>query len=798
VYDLDLSTLTTAGEYRVYIPGFGVSDPFHVNNDAYGISTGWLHQGVYNMRLGCNVNKDPGYARPLAMVDGVNGCQIWKSKLPGVFSTEGSQAITPTGAVAIRAGLGGYSDEGVLTITALTWATGVVTATVSPAHGMPIGTQFPLVVTNCLPSGYNFMPDTSGGATTMATIATATTFTYPKTANPGTATQFGVALTGFVTQTRATGYRCSTQDAGDNDDLACDHIYGYLPLAFVFNNIPASARFTPFVVQKCTELLNATLYAGTDSLPPLFHELFWYLDNYRVAQEPDGDIPGGIGYPSLGSMIPVRPEPIYMNRGWSALGNRTSQIVMGHQYAPEHWGTMQYAAMAAQLALICQGYGSGLATLTNTWRDSAIAAYNRARDLMSDPIKRDAYYGTELNLRVKMGWSVAQLNEALHILNYRAWLQQGNAAGALYRFLGSTAGQTPYGDFIEGVSLSGTPTIGSGGSGYNVGDLIVLTGGGANPGTPVNNGRAIVRVAAIGAGGAVTSITPPAGITISYYPGEYTVAPSVPLVQFSTTGTGTGISLATASFVVTYAAMQSNASYGGYDYSVTPGAQTAAKNYFTTRNVGSSATNAVGYTSPTAAFNSMILPSISVGGSFPNQPDQTVLAHMYQVLLNGISASRSNIHLQSLSGHMQWLMGANFVGKCFASRLGYRWNNSVLHEDADSMGVPTPPGIVPYGYSGWAAVGIFSFNGSGTNADGALTYMSDNTNGSIDNSPNPITANLYQPGYTKMSNNWRFGNSYWEHQPEGRGFISIGEYDLRNQLSLVFISLYLHGWDGNT
>jgi hypothetical protein len=171
---------------------------------------------------------------------------------------------------------------------------------------------------------------------------------------------------------------------------------------------------------------------------------------------------------------------------------------------------------------------------------------------------------------------------------------------------------------------------------------------------------------------------------------------------------------------------------------------------------------------------------------------------MYQVLLNGISASRSNIHLQSLSGHMQWLMGANFVGKCFASRLGYRWNNSVLHEDADSMGVPTPPGIVPYGYSGWAAVGIFSFNGSGTNADGALTYMSDNTNGSIDNSPNPITANLYQPGYTKMSNNWRFGNSYWEHQPEGRGFISIGEYDLRNQLSLVFISLYLHGWDGNT
>jgi hypothetical protein len=112
-----------------------------------------------------------------------------------------------------------------------------------------------------------------------------------------------------------------------------------------------------------------------------------------------------------------------------------------------------------------------------------------------------------------------------------------------------------------------------------------------------------------------------------------------------------------------------------------------------------------------------------------------------------------------------------------------------LHEDQWKLGVPPPPGIVPYGYTGWAAVGIFAFQGSGTNVDGVLTHVADNTNGTQESAQ--------QPGSTKMWNNWRVGTSYWEHQPESHGAVTIGEFDQPGLLTMLFTMLYMHGWDGN-
>ena len=72
-------------------------------------------------------------------------------------------------------------------ISSLAWATGVVTVTLSAAHGWTNGSQVPVLISGSAPAGYN-------GAYT-ATVTGANTFTYPLTTNPGTATTMGSVKT---------------------------------------------------------------------------------------------------------------------------------------------------------------------------------------------------------------------------------------------------------------------------------------------------------------------------------------------------------------------------------------------------------------------------------------------------------------------------------------------------------------------------------------------------------------------------------------------------------------------------
>jgi hypothetical protein len=162
---------------------------------------------------------------------------------------------------------------------------------------------------------------------------------------------------------------------------------------------------------------------------------------------------------------------------------------------------------------------------------------------------------------------------------------------------------------------------------------------------------------------------------------------------------------------------------------------------------------------------------------------------MAAVITGGIPASRSSTYLQSLQGHLQWIMGANMPGKCMTEHLGVRSTNCLLHEDTNAMGLPNPPGIIPFGYTAWAAGGIQAFQGVGVNSDGQLTFLADNVTGANEG--------LVQPGSTKTWNNWRFGESYWEYDPECRGMITISEYQLAPMTGIVACSLYCHGWDGN-
>lgn len=80
-------------------------------------------------------------------------------------------------------------------LTSLAWASSLVTATASAAHGVTVGQTFPVVISGAVPAGYN-------GAYT-ATATTTTAFTYPLTTNPGTETTAGAYLSGSAIELTA-------------------------------------------------------------------------------------------------------------------------------------------------------------------------------------------------------------------------------------------------------------------------------------------------------------------------------------------------------------------------------------------------------------------------------------------------------------------------------------------------------------------------------------------------------------------------------------------------------------------
>lgn len=79
-----------------------------------------------------------------------------------------------------------------MTISALAWATSVVTATTAADHGLTVGDTYSVTIAGNTPTGYN--------GTFTITVTGADTFTYPLTTDPGTATVFGTAQIAAVSE----------------------------------------------------------------------------------------------------------------------------------------------------------------------------------------------------------------------------------------------------------------------------------------------------------------------------------------------------------------------------------------------------------------------------------------------------------------------------------------------------------------------------------------------------------------------------------------------------------------------
>lgn len=104
VYSIDFSAWTSgaAGNYRIRIPGLGVSDPFKIGADAWLDVAKVLAAGEYNNRFGINADARFGYQRPPQC--GSSSTTMPLSALPAAFSNEAGVISNP-----ITTCLGGVS-----------------------------------------------------------------------------------------------------------------------------------------------------------------------------------------------------------------------------------------------------------------------------------------------------------------------------------------------------------------------------------------------------------------------------------------------------------------------------------------------------------------------------------------------------------------------------------------------------------------------------------------------------------------------------------------------------------------
>lgn len=222
------------------------------------------------------------------------------------------------------------------------------------------------------------------------------------------------SISPWITGTRVTGWAGGHMDAGDWDTFIYVHFESmHRLLTFGYELANASMRDLHFGIQKSSALLDPVLYAGTDDLSDVIHEVLWHVDTYRRTQWANGAVYSGFAPAgnALHRSSQIGPAPSWFNAG--ADPNRC--------YAPDHVSNFLYAIVAAKLAIIFDA--EGLTTLAATWLQSAEKAYEFAEaiyvDFNGDAADatfenffgfsavgaHEAHYITTLNLKANAGYS---------------------------------------------------------------------------------------------------------------------------------------------------------------------------------------------------------------------------------------------------------------------------------------------------------------------------------------------------------------------------------------------------------
>ena len=217
----------------------------------------------------------------------------------------------------------------------------------------------------------------------------------------------------FLTSTIQTVKARSYADAGDWDETLSAHGLNVINLLQLFEEIPAD-RYPSmrFGLPELTTFLDPTLYAGTGSLPDLLKEIIAYADWYRLSQEVAGGVSSGISYSAN------YPGAIYNDQA-SAPGPAWRSFKQIGSMAPDHLGTILYAALAAMLARVMGNLG--FTTIASTFQTSAVNAYNWCQAMFTNTSTRDTYYKTTLDLMATGGTTYAQNPDGYYTITPAAW-----------------------------------------------------------------------------------------------------------------------------------------------------------------------------------------------------------------------------------------------------------------------------------------------------------------------------------------------------------------------------------------
>lgn len=566
--------------------------------------------------------------------------------------------------------------------------------------------------------------------------------------------------TPFGTTTRAVDSHGGHQDAADNDDILYDHAPYISQLAWVFETLPLNGRDAGLEVDLSTDVLNATLYAGTDSCPPVFHELAWYLDAYLSQQNKTsgdpmyGSVPGGYGIGHFSQQTPNFPEPLDIYRGTDP-NNGTPQsgdyTVGAFLYAPDHLSGMILARAFAKFSIICDQYG--LSDLRDTYKQAALDLY--------------AWSNGIWQATCVPNWAPS----TAYTPNGSPPLTYVRNGGNIY--LCKTAGTSASSGGPTGTSAD--ITDGTARWTYiepSVQDYDIDYYYNASLGLKSNMGWSDATWA--------TNIASTINTFINTK-----IATAV--TMWRATGDST---LYAPLFNANYVQNAAGAGEPAWDYSklssdVAYDATKAA--YITGRwHLTFSDTLLAGCISENSSFMTMV--EGNVGG--PNFDIRCLSRHMSDVVNDNSPASSDS--LKAMLAQMAFQYGANPRGEAWAIGHGPRHSVNMDYWDTFCRRISPPYGITRYMYApqGFGYTGIVGSPGSmksGTNCDGPLNFLSENTTGEFEASPTFGSKKVWEP--------WRMGMGYYDFTAQGSTLISMSEFDLGKEIANLCAAMWLHGWD---
>jgi hypothetical protein len=397
VYDIDFTGFSTAGSYRIYIPGLGVSDSVRIGTQPWwDVATAFV-AAEHAQRMGHALDGRWGYTKPENFSPNNPYGRVYQSYLPQTAYTDDQGGISPT--KYPQAGMVMGQVQWLCPTLKTFLGSAVTRATPAvftvPAHGFNSNDRVVLSTVNPYnkadPGIWHYIVTSEWvlNKITNDTFTLTHEYTGETLSLLGNSAETGSTFAiGKPAKRYTENIRGGWSDAGDWDvRLSGNYIAPYIEYFLNLPDIlPAAGQSKRLNVVKIREIYPDVYDVSSDALHDAVHQGLAVLEFWRRQQQIMGStlaalvgISGGVG----GGQNYSPDEFGYMEPSW-AFGSRTCF------YWPDPKTSYMYAGLAASAASVLSN--AGLSTLAATWRQSARDAFAWAALLDTDPQKMDAHF----------------------------------------------------------------------------------------------------------------------------------------------------------------------------------------------------------------------------------------------------------------------------------------------------------------------------------------------------------------------------------------------------------------------